>query len=293
MIREVWAPLRIDLAGGWTDVPNYADKHGGAVVNIAISRFVSAILHEDDKSKSIGYAQDVPKGSGLGTSAAMNLATVALLEQDADIDWDKRLAMAERAYNVECALGVTGGRQDQYASACGGINFMQFSKSGVHVQPLELNADFLTELAERLILVYTGESHNSSGIHDDIWDRYKRSQQYMQSQLDELRESAYRIRKALLASDIDEVGQEMIQAFIVQGEMSDSIVTDHAKLITTAAWNAGADGWKTCGAGGGGCVLILSYKDRQEAVKNAVTEAGGTVLPFGFDFNGLRIKESN
>ena len=40
MATAARAPLRIDLAGGWTDVPAFADAEGGAVVNVAIDRYV-------------------------------------------------------------------------------------------------------------------------------------------------------------------------------------------------------------------------------------------------------------
>src|SRR5213075_1273241 len=33
------APTRIDLGGGWTDVPPYSDREGGFVCNVAIDRY--------------------------------------------------------------------------------------------------------------------------------------------------------------------------------------------------------------------------------------------------------------
>ena len=117
MTRSARAPLRIDLAGGWTDVPAFADADGGAVVNFTITRYVHASI---DDAGAINYARDVPAG-GLGGSACEHVLAAALRDPDADLD-----EIAEAAFAAESAAGVVGGRQDQYAACYGGLNFMSF-----------------------------------------------------------------------------------------------------------------------------------------------------------------------
>ena len=76
----VRVPVRIDLAGGWTDVPAYCSDHVGEVINIAINRYITAEMHiDDDRKITVQYSSDVPVGSGLGTSGAMNVALLAAI----------------------------------------------------------------------------------------------------------------------------------------------------------------------------------------------------------------------
>ena len=82
MSNRAHVPLRIDLAGGWTDVPAFADAEGGAVVNVTIDKYVRATV---DKAGAIAYARDVAAG-GLGASAGEHVLTAALRHPDADLD---------------------------------------------------------------------------------------------------------------------------------------------------------------------------------------------------------------
>ncbi len=75
---ESSAPLRVDLAGGWTDVPPYPTDFGGEVVNFAINRRVRVRKREEVKDSDLEFDFPVPRGSGLGTSSAMNVAVAAL-----------------------------------------------------------------------------------------------------------------------------------------------------------------------------------------------------------------------
>ena len=70
---ESSAPLRVDLAGGWTDVPPYPTDFGGEVVNFAINRRVRVRKREEVKDSDLEFDFPVPRGSGLGTSSAMNV----------------------------------------------------------------------------------------------------------------------------------------------------------------------------------------------------------------------------
>ena len=75
---EARAPVRLDLAGGWTDVPPYTHDVGGEVVNVAINIHAHASLEVDDEGRlSVNYRCDAPIGSGLGTAGAINVALMA------------------------------------------------------------------------------------------------------------------------------------------------------------------------------------------------------------------------
>ena len=77
---EVAVPVRVDLAGGWTDVQPYAGDFGGEVVNFAINRYIRSVMEKDaDGRIRVEYTSDMPTGSGLGTSGAMNVGLIAAI----------------------------------------------------------------------------------------------------------------------------------------------------------------------------------------------------------------------
>ncbi len=180
MIIRSRAPVRIDLAGGWTDVPPFADREGGAVVNVAINRYTYATLqpqpnmgirirssdyntaveartahelHYDgtlDLAKAaikrLGVARgltlttraDTPPGSGLGSSGAMGVTLVGVL----NALQPNRLAphaIAELANRLEVEeLHIAGGKQDQLAAVLGGINALNFGNHPPVSSPLSI-----------------------------------------------------------------------------------------------------------------------------------------------------------
>src|SRR5208283_4502723 len=151
-VTMVRAPVRIDFAGGWTDVPPYSDEEGGTVVNAAINKYVEGkiIIDKEDKI-GVEYRSDIPASSGLGTSAAMNIVWLKLINNDLNV-----ADVAEKSFWLEKLLGISGGRQDQYAAAFGGINYMTFHMDKVEVHPIKLTKSFLHQLEEHLVLCYTG-----------------------------------------------------------------------------------------------------------------------------------------
>ena len=146
----VRAPCRIDLAGGWTDVPNFCSKKSGEVVNIAINKYTKCVMEVDDERKiTLSYSTDMPTGSGLGTSGSMNVGLIGTIlgsEYEAT-------EIAEIAYQFEALLGNKGGRQDQWASALGGINHMSFNGESVETKSLNPSKQFIALLEDRLLPV--------------------------------------------------------------------------------------------------------------------------------------------
>ena len=298
-------PVRIDFAGGWTDVNNFALGAGGVVVNATINHYVTGQLqvHEEEEMPAVDlpvadgreglrvrYQSDLPSGSGLGTSAALNVCWLSLVKSQISSDED-RARLAELAYQLEEILGILGGKQDQYACAFGGFNSMTFSEK-VAVERLNLRPETIAELESRLVLCYTGKPRLSGNIHENVWGAFRRGVPETVKALYTLRDVALRMRSVLLEGDVETFANLLLQNWTHQRALDPSVSNAQIESLFETAARAGAPRGKACGAGGGGCLLFCADVGRQEAVSKALAEAGARVIPFQFDFTGLEVTKA-
>ncbi len=293
------APVRIDFAGGWTDVGVFARGAGGAVVNAAISHYVTGELEVADESEvayaratggeglRVAYQSSLPSGSGLGTSSALNVVWLSLVKSQITNDAD-RARIAELAYQLEAMLGILGGKQDQYASAFGGFNYLTFGET-VGVERLTLAPETLVTLESRLVLCYTGKPRLSGNIHEAVWGAFRRGAPATVKALYGLRDCAQAARTALLTGDIEGLAGVLRENWTQQCALDPSVTNAQIDGLFAEATEAGARGGKACGAGGGGCLLFCAQPGRQNAVADALSRAGARVIPFTFDFTGLQV----
>jgi D-glycero-alpha-D-manno-heptose-7-phosphate kinase len=328
MIAHARAPLRIDLAGGWTDVAPYCGRAGGAVVNVAISLYAhvqvrprrggvslyaadlgaavtarrAAELRPDGElsllkaaarrfGPSAGFevqtSSDAPPGSGLGGSGALGVALVAGF---ATLEGERPLPaeIAMRAHRLEAEdAGIVGGKQDQYAAALGGLQFLEFKDRAVSATRLDPPSDLQRELERHLVLCYTGVSHVSAETHARVWQRYEAGDAAIVHALDGLRSCALEMRDALAGGDIAHVGEILARNWAHQRALAEGMQTDVMRGLERAAGAAGAAGCKACGAGSGGSMVFLARSGRAFAVAEALRAAGATVLRFSFDGAGV------
>lgn len=303
MIVTSRAPVRIDFAGGWTDVNIFARGAGGAVVNAAINHYVTGKLEIADSEEaqgnivgereglSVAYQSDLPSGSGLGTSSALNVIWLSLVKSQINSDED-RAQIAELAYQLEEMLGILGGKQDQYGSAYGGFNFMTFGER-VEVERLTISPSMIQALESRLVLCYTGKPRLSGNIHENVWGAFRRGVPETVNALYYLRNCAIRMRTVLLEGNIEEFAELLSQNWKHQKSLDPSVSNAQIESLFEVAMEAGAQGGKACGAGGGGCLLFCAKQGHQTAVSDALSEAGARVIPFKFDFEGLQVKRDD
>lgn len=288
------APVRVDLAGAWTDVVYFYALFGGATLNAAIAHYVRGelLVGKDapgGEGVHIRYYTEVPTGSGLGTSAAMNVVWLALVKAEPVTTPEARQAIAEGAYQAEKILGIIGGKQDQYAAAFGGINLFEFRNDGVTVNPVRMPPEKLTELERLFVLCYTGASRLSSRIHENVWGRFGRGNREVIDALLTMRDSAYECKEALERSDWKRVGEILSLQFECSKSLDASTTNETVErlfsLVQDEVW-----GGKPCGAGGGGCVLFLCKDETaKRRVEQKLLGERMTLLPFRFDFNGLTV----
>jgi len=299
----VRAPVRIDFAGGWTDIQPFAESEGGAVLNAAINRYVQGALEiregkakskamdasrnlSQDSGISISYGSDLPTGSGLGTSAAMNVVFLFLIRYEL-FKKEKPEAIAEAAFEMERLLRIKGGKQDQYAAALGGINFMTFTDR-VKVKLMNLRKPIRKELETNLVLCYSGKSRLSGNIHDMVWERYLKGKTV--SSFKGLKRSACEMKDSIIAGRLDEFALLLNENWKYQKELDPSVTNPVTEKLFAAAFKSGATAGKACGAGGGGCLLFFCGDGRTSAVRKGLASAGGKIIPFGFSEEGLTWK---
>jgi D-glycero-alpha-D-manno-heptose-7-phosphate kinase len=288
------APVRIDFAGAWTDVPMFYETFGGATLNAAISKYVHGELLSGDHrttkdGMTVHYEADLPWGAGLGSSATMNVLWLGLVKGRPLSSVQERLVLAEDAFKIEKILGIIGGKQDQCASAVGGINVFEFSKEGIHVIPVGLSAHRVRELESHLLLCYTGVARLSSRIHENVWGNFAKGHRDIIDALIRMRDSAYEAKEALERGDLEGFGRILTTQFectkIMDSSTSNQMLEDLFSLV-----KGDIIGGKPCGAGGGGCVVFCcDGEEGKRRAREKITKAGFTILDLAFDFQGLRV----
>jgi len=328
------APVRIDFAGGWTDVARFARESAGAVVNAAISihsyasvrrtrpeehaggriqiyaadfdlyieaadirrleydgnadLVKAAIRHLNvDESFLITTRSDAPPGSGLGTSAAMGVALIGALSH---LVGRPLLAheIAEMASEIEREeLHILGGKQDQYASAIGGVQFMEFFGDTVRAAPLRLSPATEFALQKHLVLCYTEQSRLSGDVHQRVTEAFRKGDADTTGAIANLKRIAREMKDALLVGDLESFARLMSENWANQKRLHASVTNERIDELFAVAEGAGAAGGKACGAGGGGCLVFIAQPDREHVLRQALRDAGARILDFVFDPHGL------
>ena len=307
------APTRLDFGGGWTDVPPYTEREGGAVCNVAITRYATATVATDGHVAARAIAQstpddrliraalrrsvlpgveariesDYPVGAGLGGSSAAGVALAGALALLADAPLDPHsLASLSRATEVE-ELGMAGGFQDHFAAAYGGALLLTFGATA-DVERIELTDHTRTELARRGILVYTGESRISGDTIIAVRNAYLAGDRRVVDALARSKSLAFEMAAALRAADLDTLGALVGEQWIHQRQLHPSITTPRIDTIVETAARAGALGTKALGASGGGCVLAIAAKGCEDQLARALAPLGER-LTYAIDTSGFDV----
>jgi len=232
---------------------------------------------------------DAPPGSGVGSSAAVGVSLVAALGHFSGRILPPHV-VARTAQELEThELGLECGVQDQYASAYGGVCFMEIEYPRVELSRLPVSPNFLWELDERLVLVYVGASRLSDAVHRRVIERYESGVGEAVGAMDTLRQAAHAMKDAMLGENMAGVAEAINANWAAQKQLHPDITNDAIERAFEAALAAGAVAGKANGAGGGGTITFLARPGREMKLRQTLAElAGYRVLPCQICQEGVR-----
>lgn len=317
------APLRISFAGGGSDLPSYYEQSDGAVLSMAINKYVYVTINpkfDDDirvsysKTEIVSNAADLEheivracldytgisggleivtiadipsSGTGLGSSSSFTIALLHGLHAYKG-EYVSESQLAEEACHIEinvCRAPI--GKQDQYISAYGGINYICFRQNGqVEVTPVISRHSVLEGLQDRMLLFYTGKTRSASSILHEQSKRI-RSCEGSRKSLARMVELADTMRDALHKGELDDIGPILHENWQLKRELSDHISTADIDAWYEKGMAAGSTGGKLLGAGGGGFLMMYTPPEHRNAVIEALSEL--KLIPVSLERNGSSV----
>ena len=297
-------PFRVSFAGGGSDLPEFYRRSGGAVLSSTIDKAMYIALHpyfhdqirikysrtEDVASASevqhplvreclnlvgiergmeIASFADVPAGTGMGSSSAFTVGLLHALYVRAGKNPSAQ-ELAAAACEIEIRrVAAPIGKQDQYAAAFGGLNFIQFHANGeVNVHPVECSAETRAELSRRLMLFYIGQERPAAAILAE--QARNMADQGKFRSVQQMVELANELRAALERDNLDSFGDILDRGWQLKRGLASGITNDVVESNYRLAREAGAAGGKLLGAGAGGFLLLSCRKEKQQQVRDAL-----------------------
>ncbi|WP_225824055.1 hypothetical protein [Streptomyces naphthomycinicus] len=315
------APLRVSLAGGGTDLPSYARRHGGSVVSIAIDRYVGVTVyprsfdgslrtwleaadHVPDaaalrnpyakaalkrsgvhSSAQLSSFSDIPSGTGLGSSAAFTVSLLHALHHHRRPD-PGELAEAAAAIEME-DLRRPVGKHDHYMAAYGGLRLLRIGADlSVEQQSLPVPAALAAYIRDDLLLFHTGITRDAAQVLAAQSDLTERNSSGTVGSLRAIHALAEEMRRAVLSGSVRDIGPLLHEHWTHKTRLSPRVSSDWIDGLYRKALGAGADGGKVLGAGGGGFLLLSCRPGRAADLRTVMRSAGLRELAFDLDPGG-------
>jgi len=231
-----------------------------------------------------------PAGAGMGGSSALAIACIGALNRLCGDRYDERKFITIAANIETTVIRVPAGFQDYFGAQYGGASAIHFRPDGIEREALEINS---AKLEERIAICYTGEPRLSGTNNWEIFKRHIDGDTQLFELFDGIRNSALRMRKALLADDWKEVSETMRAGYPKRKLLAPGVTTLQMEHQVEKALANGAEAAKVCGAGGGGCIAFLCGEGRKGDVERALNaEEGAEVLDWKFSSEGLVVTQS-
>jgi D-glycero-alpha-D-manno-heptose-7-phosphate kinase len=251
-----------------------------------VKSFVKRLLRGRDDFLLVTQS-DVPVRTGLGGSGAMGVAlTAACLRATGQPIVQNNVALL--ANEIERRdMGMAGGSQDSFGAAIGGAKRITLNKGGgATCDPLKLPPNLMRQLERDMLLIYTGGIHLSATIHEDIKRSYAMPNSPTIAAMDRLKAAASAMADALEAGDIAAFARELNTSRINHYALHESCDSDVLRSFFDKL-EPHILGGKTCGAGGGGFIAVLTRPGHKQRCIELAEELSGDVWPFKFDHDGV------
>jgi D-glycero-alpha-D-manno-heptose-7-phosphate kinase len=226
-----------------------------------------------------------PAGAGISGSSAMMISTSAALARfvGREVDIEQIRVIAQ---NVEAQLiRVPTGCQDYYPAMYGGASAIHLDTDGIHREEIAIPAE---ELNKRFVLLYTGAPRQSGINNWEVFKQHINGDKHVIRNFAEISRIARDMHAALKASQWDDVERLLNEEWKLRRTNAPGITTPLIDRLITAAKKQGARAAKVCGAGGGGCVIVLIEEGARDRVHQAIRDHGGQPLNFQISRHGLR-----
>lgn len=316
-------PLRVSFAGGGTDLPGFYEKQYGAVLSSAINKYLYVTVKRHGKlfreNYRLNYSEsenaqnldevknaiareclrflkveppiyistvaDLPSSSGLGSSSSF---AVGLLNALHALKGERPSAghLAEEAAAIEIeVLKHPIGKQDHYAAAFGGVNYICFlPDGGVSLEPQKISLSEINEIFNSLLMFWTGINRSSNSVLLE----QKKNTKKKADELLTMRDQAKRMRDLIQNGfNLEVFGRLLNEGWHLKRELAKGITNDRIDTWYTRAMESGAFGGKLCGAGGGGFLLFIVNPRQKEAVRKALPDLHE--VPIGYEAQGSSI----
>jgi D-glycero-alpha-D-manno-heptose-7-phosphate kinase len=251
-----------------------------------LKAFARRLLGEEDGCLLVTQS-DVPQGTGLGGSGALGVAILGAIARAQGKQMTKS-EIALLANDIERKdLGNSGGNQDSFGGAIGGIKLITYAKGGgSSCETITVPDDTRLQLERDSLLIYTGEVHLSGTIHVDIRRSYEQPDSPTVRAMDNLKAAALKMADALKAGCLDAYIEALNCARLNHYALHSSCDSDSLRRFFREL-SPYIRGGKACGAGGGGFIMVHAKPERRKDCIQIGEALGGMVWPMQLDHLGL------
>ena len=318
-------PLRISLGGGGTDLPFYANVHGGSLLTATINKYINvSISPRLEKDFKLNYSQteivkevmdiehplfrealklvgisngvelhstaELPSGTGLGSSQSFLVGLLHALYRFKGITPSHYMLAEDASHVTMDILEEPCGKQDQYAASFGGVMHLDISPTGkVQVTPLNLTYQTIKRLENNLMLFYTGFRRSAVEVLQSQADQAGKDKKIRKEELfnyyHKIKEIGVQSRGALESGDLRKFGKLLDLHWNFKKGISSKMSNPQINAWYETAKKHGALGGKLIGAGGGGFLMVY-VEEFHERMKLSLEKEGLIYTPFSFDFGG-------
>jgi D-glycero-alpha-D-manno-heptose-7-phosphate kinase len=260
--------------------PEIAATSGLLLHREVYNRMVREFCGGQPLAVTVSTTVDAPPGSGLGSSSALVVALVEAFRTYLELPLG-RYEVAQLAHDIERKdLGLAGGKQDQYAAAFGGVNFIEFLPDDrTIVNPLRLNQSVLNEFEASLVVCFTGVSRESDTIIKEQNAGVKQSSEETLNALHQLKADALAMKRTMLLGDMRGMATILARSWIAKKRTAGAVTTVLIDELYELAVASGALGGKVSGAGGGGFMMFMVPPDDRLQVIHALNAGGAVASP--------------